>query len=262
MVQADVADAADLPDQNPELAVQNDLPAENVELPEQNARKKRRASVDARTYFAPLEIRSTIQTLRQSDGVLNYNASFHSVKRKQAHVAAIKTISEPSTSTSTRCSISSDPTVTTIENDDDTDDVHLDIANDISETGLGNSSGHGTEPSNTDTENSVADDVHVDIPNYNDDIEAENSSGHETEPSNMVTEIPVADDVDLDITNIDDIETENSAGHGTEPSNVNMENVDTSTDSIVSVSPETLKRMEENLRQLRERLGKFHVSIM
>lgn len=69
VVQPDVADVADLPDQNLELAVQNDLPAENVELPEQNARKKRRASVDARIYLAPPEIRSAIQTLRQSDGV-------------------------------------------------------------------------------------------------------------------------------------------------------------------------------------------------
>lgn len=81
------------------------LPVQNAVLPLQNAVRtpfrKRNASVDARMYLAPPEMQSTINLLRQKDGVLKYESSFHSVQQKRARVAGIGPSTSTSTSTST-----------------------------------------------------------------------------------------------------------------------------------------------------------------
>lgn len=86
--------------QNAVLPAQNAvLPMPNENLPVGKPPKKRSASVDARMYLAPPEMQSTINLLRQKDGVLNYQSSFHSVHQKRARVVEIGTYSGLSTST-------------------------------------------------------------------------------------------------------------------------------------------------------------------
>lgn len=160
-----------------------------ADVPAQVHAKKRRFSMDARTYLAPPEMHSAIDTFRQTDGVMKYNSSFHSVKQKQANVVAIGAFSVASTSTNTNRESSSNSNISPIE-----------------------------QSANITIENTDTGDALMDITN-----------------------------------NI------NVAVHEMEPSDISMENIGENEDSTASVSEETLTlaQMEENLRKLRERLGKF-----
>lgn len=154
-------------------------------------RKKRRESMDARIYVAPPEIRSAIQTLRQSpSGVLNYQSSFHSVRQRQTHIAAIGAISEPSSSSN----LSGHTTALMTDDDDDINDIN------------------GTEA--------------VSIEAISEPSSSSNSS--------VPTKALMTDDVD-DATNVTESAVDKGASSGV-PS---------------------LAQMEENLRRLRENLGKF-----
>lgn len=168
-------------------------------LPTQVPAKRRRASMDARTYLAPPEVRPAIDTLRQIDGVLNYRSSFHSVKRKQANVAAIGSFA----------------------------DVNTNI--------------------NTSTNEETNSFSNMPSSEHNVDIIMEN-----------------ADTGDAIMDNISDSGTicpENVADGEAEPMIVDMENIGANNDSTASLGKETLEQMEENLRRLRESLGKFYDSV-
>lgn len=126
-------------------------------MPAQIPAKRRRLSMDARIYIAPPEVRPAIHTLRQTDGVVNYCSSFHSIQQKKAHVVAVSPLSEASTSASTNqemnLSISlSEPRVD-ITTQNGTFDAPWDITAEINDIEPENSAGNENDPSNMQMKN-------------------------------------------------------------------------------------------------------------
>lgn len=175
-----------------EAQIQNvDDVAEQV--PEQVRAKKRRFSVDARTYLAPPEVRSAIDSFRQKDGVVKYHSSFHSVQQKTVQVVAIGNIPVASTNINMNPEDRPLSKISTCEQN-----VHT-IADD----------------------NTVDDETFMDI-----------------------------GDVSFNV---------NETSHEIQSSDFSMQNVVASidTNTIVNTEPLTLAQMEENIRQMRIKLGNF-----
>lgn len=123
--------------------VDDDVETQNQNVADSHAQipnaKRRRASTDSRVYIAPPELRSTIDLVRGTAGVLDYRSTFHSVKDRQARIAGPASTAGTSTSTSIQTGTSAS-----------TKDVEfIDAQTDNSST------------VNIDNTNAIADDIHV-----------------------------------------------------------------------------------------------------